>query len=79
MKWSIRFAPGATTDRYAIPRGQAAIFRDAIAVLYEGMPHDAQRVPDLDSLYVVDLHGYRIWFQMLEEIRTMLVISFQEI
>jgi hypothetical protein len=67
------------SDRYAIPRGQAAVFRDAIAVLYEGMPQDVQPMPDIDDLYVYERYGYRIWFQMLEGSRTMLVISFQEI
>ena len=79
MKWTIRFAPGATADRYSIPRGQAAVFRDAIAVLYDGMPEDAQPVPDVDDLSVYDRNGYRIWFQMLEEIKTLLVIAFREI
>jgi hypothetical protein len=69
-RWNICFSPAATRDKHQIPRGEAALFRDAVAVLVHGRPADAQPVPAALNTYVYSRNGYLIAFEMLAESQT---------
>ena len=75
--WIIRFSPVATKDKYRIPRGEAALFRDAVALLYHGQPADAQPVPAAPNTSVYSRNGYLIAFEVLIESRTNRVLYFE--
>lgn len=75
--WNIRFAPAATQDRYKIPRGEAALFRDAVAMLYDGLPADAQPVPGAPNTYKYSRNGYLIAVEVQAERQTHRVLYFE--
>jgi hypothetical protein len=76
-QWTLRFAAAATRDKYKIPRGEAALFRDAVAVLYAGPPADAKPVPGAPNTYTYSRHGYLIAFEVQAERRTHRVLYFE--
>jgi hypothetical protein len=76
-RWIIRFSPVATRDKYQIPRGEAALFRDAVAVLYQGRPADAKPVPAAPNTYLYSRNGYLIAFEVLAESQTNRVLYFE--
>ena len=76
-QWNIRFAPAATQDRYKIPRGEAALFRDAVAVLYHGLPVDTHPVPGALNTYKYARNGYLIAVEVQTEHQTHRVLYFE--
>lgn len=77
QRWNVRFAPPAVRDKYNIPRGEAAVFRDAIAVLYEGpQPAGAQPVPGALNTYVYVRNGYVIAYETQPATRTNRILYF---
>lgn len=74
FQWTLQFSSVATRDKYKIPRGEAALFRDAVAVLYAGPPADAKPVPDAPNIYFYSRQGYLIAFEAKMEQRVVRVL-----
>ena len=78
QRWTISFLPLAVRDKYHIPRGEAALFREAIAMLYDGPQiADAKPVAGILNTYEYSRNGYMISYEVLEEVRTIRVIYFE--
>ncbi|MDQ3248471.1 MAG: hypothetical protein M3Q45_04605 [Chloroflexota bacterium] len=77
VRWNIRFSSVANQDKYRIPRGEAAAFRNAIAVLYDGpQPPGVRPIPNTVNSFEYTRNGYLISFEALVEIQTNRVIYF---
>lgn len=78
QRWNVSFSPLAVRDKYHIPRGEAALFREAIASLYDGpnVPV-AKPVAGAPNTYEYVRNGYVIAYEVLAETRTNRVIYFE--
>jgi hypothetical protein len=77
-RWTIHFAAAAMRDRYKITRGQAAVFLEAVAVLYQGVPPDAKPVPGAAQTFEYTRHPYRIACQVIGR-QAVRVLYFEQI
>lgn len=65
--WNIRFAAQTRTLFSQIPRGEAALFNEAVQVLRKGPQPPG--VTEIDENIFVYVHnGYRIAFEILQEV-----------
>jgi mRNA-degrading endonuclease RelE of RelBE toxin-antitoxin system len=74
--WTLQLAQTVVRYMYTLPRGQAAVFSDALAVLRTNpTPAGCQplSMDDLPNAYVVKLGEYRIGYQVLERQRVIRV------
>ena len=78
--WSVRFIPAANEDKYQIERGEASVFRSAIAELFHGPhPQGAKEKDSIPGAWEYTQHGYKITYIVLETERTMRVIHFERV
>lgn len=77
QQWNVSFSPVALKDKYKIPRGEAAMFRDAVAVLYAGPhPQGAEAVQDEPNTFQYVRNGYLIAYEVMQEERTNRIVYF---
>jgi len=76
--WTIRFARRATEDKYKIPRGEAARFTEAIAILRNGPAlSDREMVENSPHTYQYIRNGYLIAYEVLEAEHAIRVVYFE--
>ena len=65
-QWQVSFSSGLMQLKYKIPRGEAATFRDMVAMLYDGpQPDDHRAVEGFEDVYEYEQNGYRIRYQVI--------------
>ena len=77
-RWTVRFAPEVQHEKYRIPRGEAAQFQDAIAILFDGpTPAGYEPLSGHPSIFAYERNGYQIWYEVIEEARSIRVLYFE--
>ena len=77
-RWTVRFAPEVQHEKYGIPRGEAAQFQDAIAILFDGpTPAGYEPLSGHSSIFVYERNGYRIWYEVIEDAKSIRVLYFE--
>lgn len=80
QQWDVRFSPVALQDKYKIPRGEAALFRDAVSVLFVGPhPAGAEAAPNAANAFQYWRNGYMIVYEVLQETRTNRIVYFDRL
>lgn len=76
--WNIRFSAQARSLFSQIPRGEAALFDEAVQLLRKG-PHPPQ-VQDIgEGTFVYTYNGYRIAFEIVQDVaNTIRVTRFEK-
>lgn len=77
-QWTLRFSRRANEDKYKIPRGEAAIFAEAVSILRNG-PHlpDHQPVEASPNTYTYKQSGYLIAYEVLDSERSIRIVYFE--
>lgn len=69
-QWQISFDPALVPEKYKIPRGEAANFDDAVAVLFDGpTPEGYLPYEEMPDVYEYTRNGYRIVYEVLMDAR----------
>lgn len=74
--WTLQLAQSVVRYMYTLPRGQAAVLSDALAVLRTNpTPEGCQPLimDDLPNTYLVTIGEYRIGYQLLAQQRVIRV------
>jgi hypothetical protein len=78
IRWNVSFSPVALQDKYKIPRGEAALFRDAVAELYDtAKPAGAEPVPGIPNTFIYARSRYLIAYETILATRTHRVLYFE--
>ena len=78
-RWNIRFTPQTRMDYSHIPRGEAAHFRDAVALLFDGPKPPGIKVVEIEpTLFQYQMTGYKIAFEILNS-DTIRVLAFERV
>ena len=77
-QWTLRFSRRANEDKYKIPRGEAAIFAEAVSILRDG-PHlpDHQPLNNSPNTYIYKQRGYLIAYEVLEAEHAIRIVYFE--
>ena len=76
-QWQVSFPPGLMQLKYKIPHGEAAVFRDAVSILYSGpQPDKHQAVAGFEDVYEYEKNGYRIRYQIIWAERKTRIVFF---
>lgn len=76
-QWTLRFSRRANEDKYKIPRGEAALFADAVSVLRQGPAQpEHELVKNVPHTYSYIRNGYLIAYEVLEIEQTIRVVYF---
>lgn len=79
-RWAVSFDAAATLEKDKIPRGQVALFGEAVAVLFGGPePERYQPVEGLPEVYEYTRSGYRILYEVLRDERRIRVLLFEPV
>lgn len=77
-QWNVSFSPVAVRDKYKIARGEAALFRDAVAVLYESsQPEGAMAIAGAPNTFEYARSGYLIAYEVIVDQRTNRIIHLE--
>ena len=78
-RWNIRFTPETRLDYFHIPRGEAAHFRDAVEVLFNGPRPSGIKVVEIEpNLFQYQMNGYKIAFEILNS-DTIRILAFERL
>ena len=76
--WTIRFAATVRQMFSRIPRGEAALFDEAIQLLRQGPTHLPNVEQVSDNIYLYSANHYQIAFEIVQDVNnTVRVIAFQ--
>ena len=74
--WNIRFLSSARGELYTVPRGIAAVVTDALERLrLEPIPSNSVPIPDIENAYQIDVAGYTIEYELLEQDQIILILA----
>lgn len=76
-QWTLRFSRRANEDKYKIPRGDADIFAEAVAVLHDGPRlSEHELFKNRPHTYFYVRNGYLIVYEVLETERAIRIVYF---